>query len=184
MLQTGKIIRTFKTQKGRKIVIRYPRWEDLDQLVDCMNELSHEDTYVAYSGEEVTKGEEMQFLYRAFSEMEQRRGVYLFAFIDDLLVAECDFAAHPRRRFAHVADIVISVRTSYRDEGIGKMLLECALEEAKRIGVKVLTLTCFLENERAIHIYESFGFQRLGILPKSIYYRGQYVDKLLMYKQL
>lgn len=49
MFTTGKIIKKFKTKKGKEIVIRYLKWEDLDELTRYVNDLSKEDTFVNLS---------------------------------------------------------------------------------------------------------------------------------------
>ena len=40
------------------MVIRYPKWEDLEELTRYINKLSSEDTFVTFSGEEIKKEEE------------------------------------------------------------------------------------------------------------------------------
>ena len=43
-----------------------------------------------------------------------------------------------------------------------------------------LELTVFTDNERAIHLYESMGFQREGIRRKAAVRNGVYMDELAM----
>ncbi|MCD6242764.1 hypothetical protein J7K06_03650 [Candidatus Bathyarchaeota archaeon] len=38
-MKGGQIIQTFTLKDGRKAVIRAPRWEDLDDLMDFINSL-------------------------------------------------------------------------------------------------------------------------------------------------
>lgn len=55
MFQPGKIVKTFTSKSGKKIVIRYPQWKDLNQLTEYINKLSAEDTFTTFSGEKITK---------------------------------------------------------------------------------------------------------------------------------
>jgi RimJ/RimL family protein N-acetyltransferase len=85
---------------------------------------------------------------------------------------------HPASR--HVADLGLMVATGHRRRGIGRALLEQAVEWAREVGVRKLELHVFPHNEPAIGLYEQFGFVREG-LRRAHYRRGrEYVDAILM----
>jgi hypothetical protein len=44
----GKVIKTFITKKDTEVTIRYPKWEDLDEMTRYINEISKEDTFVTF----------------------------------------------------------------------------------------------------------------------------------------
>ena len=82
---------------------------------------------------------------------------------------------------AHVADLGLMVAEGWRRQGIGRALLEAAIEWARGAGVRKLELHVFPHNEAAIKLYESFGFEREGY-RKQHYRRstGDCVDAILM----
>ncbi len=85
---------------------------------------------------------------------------------------------HPACR--HVADLGLMVARGHRGQGIGRALLDQAVDWAREVGVLKLELHVFPHNEAAIHLYESFGFVREGH-RKAQYRRGDgYVDAILM----
>jgi len=72
------------------------------------------------------------------------------------------------------------LRAAYRRQGIGRSLLQTAVDWARETGVRKLELHVFPWNEPAIALYESFGFEREG-LRKGHYLRdGIPVDAILM----
>ena len=72
------------------------------------------------------------------------------------------------------------VARDYRRRGVGRALLEAAVEWARASGASKLELHVFPHNQGAIKLYESFGFEREGY-RKRHYRRGQeYVDAILM----
>jgi RimJ/RimL family protein N-acetyltransferase len=85
---------------------------------------------------------------------------------------------HPASR--HVADLGLMVAQSHRRQGIGRSLLEAAVQWARTAGVTKLELHVFPWNTGAIALYEQFGFVQEG-LRKAHYRRGDdYVDAVLM----
>ncbi len=87
MFKQGKIIKTFKTKKGKEIIIRYLKWEDLDELTRYINKISSEDTFITFSGEKISKEEEGKTLANWFLVMEKGDMVVLGCFFDERLVA-------------------------------------------------------------------------------------------------
>src|SRR5262249_20232260 len=86
--------------------------------------------------------------------------------------------AHPASK--HVADLGLMVAKDERGKGVGRALLDGAVEWARNAGVRKLELHVFPWNEPAIRLYERFGFEREGY-RKSHYNRaGQDVDAVLM----
>ncbi len=86
---------------------------------------------------------------------------------------------HPASQ--HVADLGLMVAKSHRRQGIGRQLLETAVEWARSVGVRKLELHVFPWNEPAIRLYEQFGFEREGY--RKAHYRrgdGSEVDAILM----
>jgi putative acetyltransferase len=85
---------------------------------------------------------------------------------------------HPASR--HVADLGLMVDERHRRRGIGRMLLEAAVEWARISGVTKLELHVFPWNEPALRLYESFGFEREGFRRRHYDRDGELVDAILM----
>ena len=85
---------------------------------------------------------------------------------------------HPASK--HVADLGLMVAASHRRRGIGRALLDAAVDWAREAGVRKLELHVFPHNEPAIRLYEEFGFEREGY-RRGHYRRGrEYLDAILM----
>ena len=99
---------------------------------------------------------------------------------DGRIVARLSIARDQHPASYHVADLGMMVAPDYRRQGIGRALLEQAVEWARGAGVRKLELHVFPHNEPAIKLYESFGFEREGY--RKAHYRrgGGYVDAILM----
>jgi ribosomal protein S18 acetylase RimI-like enzyme len=72
------------------------------------------------------------------------------------------------------------VAKGHRRQGIGRALLERAVDWARRVGVSKLELHVFPHNEPAIQLYEAFGFRREGYRERHYRRDGGLVDAVLM----
>ena len=72
----------------------------------------------------------------------------------------------PALRRRHVADFMIAVRDDYQGLGVGRQLTGAILDLADNwLNLKRVALSVFTDNETAIHLYKSFGFQVEGESP-------------------
>jgi RimJ/RimL family protein N-acetyltransferase len=99
---------------------------------------------------------------------------------DGRIVGRLSVARDPHPASFHVADLGLMVVASHRRRGIGRALLQQAVDWAAQSRVRKLELHVFPHNAPAIALYESFGFVREGY-RKDHYRRGfGYVDAILM----
>ncbi len=184
MFIPGKIVKKIRLKNGKEAVIRYPKWEDLEELTSYINELSKEDTYITFSGEEITKEKEADFLASRFKEMQFGDCVMLVAVIRGEIAGVVDVGRKKqgKRRNRHIARLGISVRKQFRGLGLGRALLKTVITEVRQKleGIKMITLEVYSENERAINLYKSEGFEEYGRLRKGVFYRGRYIDGIKM----
>lgn len=89
-------------------------------------------------------------------------------------------------RGAHVANGSYLVDAHYRGGGIGRLLVEHSLHEAKKAGYKAIQFNVVVStNHAAIKLYEKFGFQTLATIPKAFHHPALgYVDTYLMHRSL
>jgi RimJ/RimL family protein N-acetyltransferase len=182
-MKSGLILKQFKSKKGNDVIIRYSSWNDLEPLLSFANAISRENTFIMMSGEYITRFEEMNYLSEQLKGVEDETRIHLVALVNGTLAANCGIY-RKRMRSHHVGDIHISISKEYRKEGIGTILLETLKEEAKKIDIKLLTLTCFEKNEIAIHVYEKVGFKKIGVIPGMYKKDDVYENEAVMYCEL
>jgi len=182
-MKTGEIIRCFTAKDGREVILRTPRWKDLEDLMELINSLIEEGADIEYDTEK-TRDEEVDWLSRAIAQLEKGNALYMVAEVEGKVIASSSVA---KRRFScesHVGDLGILIKSGYRDVGIGTEMMKSLIDQARRMGLKILTLTVFATNKRAIHVYKKVGFKEVGRIPKSIYRNGKYIDRIIMVKEV
>jgi L-amino acid N-acyltransferase YncA len=90
-------------------------------------------------------------------------------------VAEVDgeiagwFSFEPFRKkpaYRATSEISVYVSERHRRKGVGRRLLEEAIQRAPEFGFKTLTGGIFAHNEPSLRLFEGFGFERWAHYPR------------------
>jgi RimJ/RimL family protein N-acetyltransferase len=109
-----------------------------------------------------------------------KNNVQLVALSGDELVGWADVLPKDRPIHAHVGVLGIGLLPPFRGRGLGAALMQAALREASGRGFVRVELTVRAQNERAIALYEKFGFEREGICRDALFVDGRYEDLIVM----
>ena len=81
----------------------------------------------------------------------------------------------------HRGEFGVSVLKCEWGQGIGSMLLEAIIDFAKNVAhAEIISLEVRSDNERAIKLYEKYGFEKIGCFKGFFKIEGEYVDFDLM----
>jgi L-amino acid N-acyltransferase YncA len=89
-------------------------------------------------------------------------------------------------RGAHVANASYMVSDTEQGRGIGYLMGEHSLVEARRLGYLAMQFNFVVStNQPAVALWRKLGFEVVGTLPKAyLHQRLGYVDALVMYQLL
>ena len=89
-------------------------------------------------------------------------------------------------RGAHVANALYAVKKENRGMGIGKSLALHSIKKATALGYEAIQFNSVVsENKASIHLWESLGFVRVGMIPNG--YKNKmckYYDLYIYYKEI
>jgi len=105
-----------------------------------------------------------------------------FAIENGEVIGWCDILPKSYEGLTHVGVLGMGVLKAYRGKGLGKQLLEKAIEHAKQNGIEKVELDVFETNTRAIALYEKMGFTMEGKRVKGRKLDGMYDNIVLMGK--
>jgi RimJ/RimL family protein N-acetyltransferase len=163
-------------RSGRTLLIREAQAHDARELLDYVEAISGESTFLSFGpGEfELTVAEEEMVLIR-FQEATNR--IYLVGLVDGAIVSALNFGAGTRPRTRHSGEFGMSVRKAYWGLGIGSLMLDALLDWARATGVVTkVNLRVRTDNRRAIALYRGKGFALEGTIRREIYLDGVYYD--------
>ena len=154
--------------------------DDAKEMLVYLKKVGSETDYLLFGQEGVpmTVEQEEAFLEKVNKTPYSR----MFVVKDDhQIIGNCYIHANPRDRIKHKAEIAISVLKAYWGKGVGYLLMKSLLDYANQTSfIETLYLEVISENERAIKLYEKFGFKTYGINKTAIKINNQYFDWNLM----
>ena len=102
---------------------------------------------------------------------------------NDEVVGWCDIVT--RESYPDTVGFIgLGLMPEYRDRGIGTLLMERAIEEARYAGFREIRLDCRESNERALHLYRKLGFRRVAFFRKGLVIDGESIPIVCMRKKI
>jgi RimJ/RimL family protein N-acetyltransferase len=178
-MKAGMVYKVFEAKDGRKVTLRSPKWDDLNDLMECINSLVEEDVDIL-ADEKQTREGEIDWLARVLSRIERGERIGVVAEVGNKVVGNSEVERFGARRQSHVGSLGISIRNGYRNTGIGTEMMRVLLNESRKAGLRLLILDVFATNIRAKHVYEKVGFREVGKMPKAVQKDGEYIDLIRM----
>ncbi len=179
----GKTVFQGKSDSGKEIIIRYPTKADLNAMWEFINALSKEKTFIRFQGEEISLEEEEKFLNSHLKKIAQKESVQLLVFFKGEIIGISDIVMKDKIE-KHLGVFGIIIAKNFRGQGIGKILMEKVIDEARKNlpQLEIIKLNVFANNDLAKSMYKKFGFVEYGLLPHGIKLENGYADDVLMYK--
>lgn len=118
------------------------------------------------------------------SSMEKSTDNTMLLAKNDEKIVGCASLNRLPRRMRHRGDFAISVAKDYWNKGIGSQLLDAIIVFAKENTFEVIDLQVRSDNKRAIHLYEKYGFKKIGEHPAFFKISGENISFDIMCLEL
>jgi ribosomal protein S18 acetylase RimI-like enzyme len=164
------------TQSGRPYVIRPSQDADAPGLAALINAVAAEGELIAAVPGEPDTIEQSSRLISIVLD----GGLTLTLEVDGVPAGHLMVQRRAGSHYAHVGEIAILVSNAQRGAGLGRSLMEMAISWARAVGLAKLSLRVFPDNQRAIALYRSLGFQDEGLVKGEVRMPSGDRDMLLM----
>jgi RimJ/RimL family protein N-acetyltransferase len=169
-----------KLIQKQKIEIRPPKMSDVNSSLEMINSLVEEKTMLTVQKKSTYKEEE-RYLKGIIKEKE---ALHLFLIIDGKVAGSAKISRLGNGR-NHIGELGISLRSEYREMGLGKKLSKIVMEKAiKKFKLKIIILNVFKKNKPAYYLYKKLGFKEVGVIKGEVKYYNRYEDVITMVKYL
>jgi len=184
----GAKIEDFTSKSGIKVILRYIQEADATELCRYINELSKEDTFIRFSGETISLGEEKKYVQDQIAKILRGDSTPIVVVYNEKIIGHSSVERNfiDKKRGLHIGDFGLSVAREYRGDWIGQKLMETVIAQAKTQmhDLKIIRLNVYGSNTTAQNLYKKMGFQEYGRLPNGALYKGEYLDMIEMYLEV
>lgn len=181
-MKQGARIQSFKSKKGNAVEFRTPSESEFAAVWGYACDIAAEDTYIALN-KAPSEQEERSWFTDMLTRLERGDTIRISVYVNGVYGGN-GRVDRGNYRHTHVGSVGLSLAPAFRDEGIGSVLMKALIRESKTLGLRLLTLSCFENNPRALHMYEKLGFTRSGVTPGAIAYQGSFVGEVQFYLPL
>lgn len=107
---------------------------------------------------------------------------YVFvALVDGVVVGNCGLQGNENPRRAHCWGLGMTVHDDWQGKGIGTRMMQTLIDLADNwLGALRIELTVYVDNTRAIRLYEKFGFVTEGTHRAFALREGKLIDAFAM----
>ncbi|WP_027410549.1 GNAT family N-acetyltransferase [Anoxybacteroides tepidamans] len=164
----------------QEFVVRDAVYEDLQAIVDIYNETIP--TRMVTADLEPVTVESRDPWFRAHSPEDRPLWVVEKKGRICAWISFQSFYGRPAYR--HTAEVSIYISQTYRGKGLGKQLLQKAINECPRLQIKTLLGFIFAHNEPSLRLFSHFGFETWGHFPKVAELDGVERDLVIVGKRI
>ena len=148
---------------SKNIVVKRASAVDANAILEYLNIVGGETDNLTFGAEGLpfTAEAEADYITRIEHSSDE---IMLVAKMDEKIVGNASISRLPRR-MKHRGDLAVSVLKEYWNKGIGSQLLKRLLDWAENNDFEIIELQVRSDNLGAIHLYEKYGFQKIGMHP-------------------
>ncbi len=158
MTTRGALLRReLTTRDARAVLLRPAREEDAAALVSLRDAVAAEGEYIAARPGDRSVLEEQA----SHAALLREGGLAVLAESDGRAVAHLTVNRRSPPN-SDTGDLAIIVENSFRDVGLGRAMMTMAIDWARAVALRRISLWVFAGNERAIGLYHALGFADEG----------------------
>ena len=174
-----KYTQTIVLKNGKEALIRNADAPDGAAVYENFNQTHAETDYLLSYPDENSYDPEQE---AHFLEEKTQSGneIELVALVDGRVAGTAGIEAVGKKfKLMHRAEFGISILREYWELGLGRALARACISCAKEAGYEQLELNVVSENERAVSLYRSLGFEEYGRNPRGFKSRTAGYQELL-----
>lgn len=158
----------FTLKDGRKALLRSPKDEDAEEMLEYLKISSGETEFILRYPEECSKytpeSERELFAQKNTSESE----AMIVCLVEGRIAGNCGIFFNTEIKTRHRASVAIALLKEFWNQGIGTRMFQEMIRMAEcRGGVMQMELEFVEGNARARALYEKMGFRITGVRPNA-----------------
>ncbi len=165
---------------GLTLEIAKAKKEDAAELIEYLNLVGGESDNLTFGANEfkLTVQQEEEYIEGL---SEKKTTVMLVGRVNGKIASTGMISGYHIKRFAHNADLAISVKKEFWAKGVGYEMMTALIDFCRQTEVlKVVHLEVRKDNENAIKLYKKCGFSEVGQHKNFFCIGGEFCDSIIM----
>ncbi len=167
-------------KNGLMLNIGKAKKEDAAAIIEYLNVVGGESDNLLFGADEfnISVSEEEDFIEN-FSSSDT--SAIFIGKVGDEIASVATIMSAQRARISHQADVAISVKKKFWNNGIATNMMSEIISFAKQNKkTEILHLGVKEDNTSAIYLYEKMGFEKIGEYKNFFKIQGEYHTEILM----
>ena len=188
-MQKNKLLLKFKskisvTKSNKQVEIRLAKIDDAQAILNLKRGYIENTTTLPFALEEYPNDISKETnLIKEYNESEN--SLFLVAEFNGQLIGNIDLTGSKRIKMYHTGMIGMGIMEDWRNQGLGKILIENALSWAKNNSkIEIIWLDVYSSNSLGVNLYKNMGFIVSGIIKDFFKDGNDYIDKVQMYQRI
>lgn len=173
------ILKEVNLKNGQALTLRKPIVDEAEKMINYLNTVGGESDNLLFGKNEFNLSIEQEKDY--INNLNNNKNeLMIIGVINNEIVSVGQIRTLGRKRIVHNSEIAISVKKDYWGIGIGSAVMREFIEFAKNNNIKNIGLGVKASNNKAINLYEKFGFEKVGFHKNYFNVNGNFDDEILM----
>ncbi len=174
----------YKLKSGHSIGLRVATEEDAQRLIDLKRSYIKDTTTIPLLLNEYQGKLDSEVLL-IDEYINSLNSILLVADCNGELIGNIDLTGSGRSKMFHTAMIGMGIKEEWRNQGLGKILIESTLQWAKdHSEIEIVWLDVYASNKLGYNLYKNTGFQVSGTISGFFKEEDGYKDKVQMYQRI
>ena len=171
-------------KSGGLIKIRIPLIEEAQDLVNLKRAYIKNTSTLPLTIDEYPDDNEKEAnLIEDYYKSEN--SILLVAEYNDVFIGNIDLTGSERSKTFHTGMIGMGINEKWRNQGLGKILIESVIEWAKNNSkIEIIWLDVYTSNQMGYNLYKKTGFKVSGVIKDFFKEEENYIDKIQMYQRI
>ena len=176
--------KTYQLKSGKSIVIREVETHEAEKLIDLKMSYIKNTTTIPLLLEEYQNNPKVEL--KLITEYQKStNSILLVAEVENELIGNIDLTGSKRSKMYHTGMIGMGIKEKWRNQGLGKILIESVIDWAKNESeIELIWLDVYASNELGYNLYKNTGFIVSGVVNDFFKDENGYVDKVQMYQSI
>lgn len=171
-------------KSGELITIRIPEEIDAQDVLNLKRGYIKNTTSLPFTLDEYPNNLKNEQKLISFYKKSEN-SVFLVAEFNNELIGNIDLTGSKRSKMNHTAMLGMGIKESWRNKGLGKVLIESVINWAiLNSEIKIIWLDVYASNELGYNLYKNTGFEISGVIKDFFKEGPEYIDKIQMFKQI